>query len=629
QKLAEYLDKTPDQLDLSGHRYLIIIDNLDLSESYVKKFLRISNNFFKRFSNCIFIFTSRTRIESQSFGSLDLTAKAMPTFSSKEETEEFFRNAVVNEDYYKTKVASEIGTVNYNKFIDELHKKMNNLPGLILPYCRTELSLIGVDLVILTGKLRKNELSGNAQDMITEVYDNAFQKLSDDTKALLFLICSHGLIHRWTLNELEYWAKARVHRWKYDMNKLEPSIKELDYYMFIHEEVYDGKAYFYILPITYTTIYFEECFSNNGMREKIIGPHFMLVESLFFNGPRKMIRDCLDAMESYDESTRFVLDSRGHDMFEENKNPLHLAASYHDDPKVIDLVWEMHPEWYRPDDIGMTPLHYAALYSNSKAVMDRLLKINRDYLDNKDFRIATYDNGFNVVHMAAQNSQHEIMQTLLDYMEAHGMNYLMEQGTNGENQAPLHTAVSCSTNPLVVEALLRHGADVTRTCRGGYTPLAMAATFNAEPEVIETLVRFGADINHKNDHRQTPLIKAILQNPNDSICEKLLSCDGIDIDALTDKGRSALLLAADLNKVDCVRMLLDHGARVDQRNIAGDTALHCAVTRGATGAAKLLLEHGANPNLKNDGGFTPLDIASGMNNYDMVKLLLGTIQHDD
>jgi hypothetical protein len=105
----------------------------------------------------MFIFTSRTRIASQRFGSLELTAMPMLTFSSKEETEEFFRNAVANEDYYKTKVAPKINTVDYGKFIDELHKKMNHFPGMILSYCRAELSSIGVDLVHLTGELKNRK----------------------------------------------------------------------------------------------------------------------------------------------------------------------------------------------------------------------------------------------------------------------------------------------------------------------------------------------------------------------------------------------------------------------------------------------------------------------------------------
>jgi ankyrin repeat protein len=590
QKLAEYLEKAPGDIDLSRHqKYLIIIDNLDLSESSIKELLRRSNDFFERFSNCIFIFTSRTKIKSQRLKGLDLTASAMLPFSSKEETEEFFINASINEDYYKTKVKPMMGTREYSNFIDELHDKMKHVPYMIAVYCRSELSSIGVDLVYLTGELKKNELSGDTQGLITEVYAGAFEKLGEDAKALLFMMCAHGIVHRWTLDDLEDWARKRIHRWKYDMTKLRPSIEELDYYRFIHEEVSSGKSRFYILPITYTTIYFEKPFSNKGMREKIIGPYFMLVESLFYNGSKETVEDCLTSMESYGELPGLVLDSRGHDMFEENKNPLLLAASYHDDPAAIESIWKRHPEWYRPDDIGMTPLHYAALYSNSKAVMDKLLEINWNYLNNKDFGIATYDNGFNVVHMAAQNGQHEIIQTLLDYITTHVMNYLIEQLTNRYNNTPLHIAAGINTNPRVVEALLRCGADLNRINEAGYTPLAVAAQDNSEPEVIETLVRFGADINHKNQHNQTPLILAILGNPNDSICKKLLSYNGVDIDALTDQGQSALLLAADLNKVDCVKMLLDHGA---------------------------------NPNMMNKDGITPLNIAVGMNNYDIVKLLL-------
>ena len=91
QKLAEYFAVKSDQLDLSGHQYLIIIDNLDLDQPKIKDFLGKSNDFFERFSNCIFIFTSRNKIASQRLKNLDLTAKAMLTFFQRKNGGIFYK----------------------------------------------------------------------------------------------------------------------------------------------------------------------------------------------------------------------------------------------------------------------------------------------------------------------------------------------------------------------------------------------------------------------------------------------------------------------------------------------------------------------------------------------------------
>ncbi|HSH78293.1 MAG TPA: ankyrin repeat domain-containing protein, partial [Herpetosiphonaceae bacterium] len=93
-------------------------------------------------------------------------------------------------------------------------------------------------------------------------------------------------------------------------------------------------------------------------------------------------------------------------------------------------------------------------------------------------------------------------------------------------------------------------------------------------------------------------------------------------------GDTALTLAASTGDLEIVRCLLDAGADVDAATTAGYAALHNAIyslARHAGGAADLvalLLERGATLNQATSGGQTPLQIAAGLADFDVVRLLL-------
>jgi ankyrin repeat protein len=61
----------------------------------------------------------------------------------------------------------------------------------------------------------------------------------------------------------------------------------------------------------------------------------------------------------------------------------------------------------------------------------------------------------------------------------------------------------------------------------------------------------------------------------------------------------------------CVSLGIDVNAATDK----GETALHGAAHRGADSIAKYLIEKGANATARNKKGFTPLDIAMGKGGF--------------
>ena len=81
-----------------------------------------------------------------------------------------------------------------------------------------------------------------------------------------------------------------------------------------------------------------------------------------------------------------------------------------------------------------------------------------------------------------------------------------ESGVNG--WTPLMHAVH--TNELKsVEAVVRAGADVNRSCCQGLTPLILASG-NGQQEIVRVLLNQGADAMHRGDDGRTALDVAIM-----------------------------------------------------------------------------------------------------------------------
>ncbi len=85
--------------------------------------------------------------------------------------------------------------------------------------------------------------------------------------------------------------------------------------------------------------------------------------------------------------------------------------------------------------------------------------------------------------------------------------------------------------------------------------------------------------------------------------------NGIDMDILSEAGKTALMYACMNNRVDVASYLLEHQADVNrQDDDEGLTALMHTVSFGHKGIIQLLLDHNADIDLKNNRGKTALDL---------------------
>ena len=134
-------------------------------------------------------------------------------------------------------------------------------------------------------------------------------------------------------------------------------------------------------------------------------------------------------------------------------------------------------------------------------------------------------------------------------------------GTQGEGTTALHWAAQ-RDDVEAAKMLLAAGANVkAATENGAITPLFMACT-NGNAVMIEALVKAGADVNGPKANGTTPLMIAAASGSVPAV--KTLLSLGAKIDAKESvRDQSALMFAAALGRADVVKLLAQRGASLN------------------------------------------------------------------
>jgi uncharacterized protein len=253
---------------------------------------------------------------------------------------------------------------------------------------------------------------------------------------------------------------------------------------------------------------------------------------------------------------------------------------------------------------------------------------------------------------AAQRGDIERVRSLLK--QAADVNAAQADGMTAVHWAALNGNVE------MTEMLLYAGASIKATTRvGAYTALLVAAKFG-QASTVPVLLKAGADANAATTAGITAVMLAAMAGSAETT--RLLLDHGADGNAVSQAyGQTALMLAADLDRVDVIKVLTAHGAKVsiatkvrkpkprdrggtnqnqqaanqannqannDERapadNIAlgGLTALHYAAREGHAQAVRALLDAGAKVNQVTADGTSPLLMAATNGQFDLAMLLL-------
>ena len=277
--------------------------------------------------------------------------------------------------------------------------------------------------------------------------------------------------------------------------------------------------------------------------------------------------------------------------------PLHLTIFRRtpDDSVIAETLLDRGADIEARDASGATPLHTAALYGDvsvSGALIKRGADVNAR-AGGEEFDHSDYDLG-TPLHLAARQSEYlytDIRGTLLELYP-----------------------VVIEFKPVVVEALLAHGARTDLKDGRGYTPLHWAVEVDidedsphtevkrhAARETAELLLKGGADVNaHPEEGHWTPLHAALGSDVGVEVVKLLLN-HGADVDI----GDESVLYAASHSYASSddglgvIKLLLDRGAAqyvntcTKTRGRVSYSPFMVALDDATLEVVELFIEHGA------------------------------------
>jgi ankyrin repeat protein len=176
----------------------------------------------------------------------------------------------------------------------------------------------------------------------------------------------------------------------------------------------------------------------------------------------------------------------------------------------------------------------------------------------------------------------------------------------------LHTAAE-GERPATVAALLARGADPNLPGRSGVSPLA-AAAFRGNDRIVELLLSRGAEPDHVDTTGKAPIVYAAARGF--ALAVRRLLDAGVDAKARYGNDLTALMWAAGHEDgvggaaaVAVVGLLVERGAAIDAADNRGRTALMIAAERGNAVVVEALVMHGADRDLRDRSGKTARDLA--------------------
>jgi ankyrin repeat protein len=175
-----------------------------------------------------------------------------------------------------------------------------------------------------------------------------------------------------------------------------------------------------------------------------------------------------------------------------------------------------------------------------------------------------------------------------------------------------------SKDDKAVKTALAANSDLLKvTDADGSSPLHHAAAFGTI-DTLKLLIAKGADVKAVNRRKAQPLHWTI----GDAVRVKMLLDNGVDPNATTGDGRTALYLATLAeNNFDVIQLLLSKGANPNKKSVNGNSVLAAAAARGDVRTMRALLAANADVHATAGTGNTALHAAAMSRSLEAVRLL--------
>ncbi|NXN30160.1 RN5A ribonuclease, partial [Nycticryphes semicollaris] len=284
---------------------------------------------------------------------------------------------------------------------------------------------------------------------------------------------------------------------------------------------------------------------------------------------------------------------------EDLASKLNAAVRNRNKKDVLELL-EKGADVNSKVESGWTPLQ-SAVQADDECLVQLLL-------DRGACPHARKDNGGTAFIEAAAVGNKKILKLLFDFgvdindHDYNGFTAFMEAAWYGKEET-LRFLYSKGANVNLRRVV---SEEKVKLHKGGATALMDACT-ERHFSVVEILVQeMGADMNIRDNKDRNALIHALKKGSAKeryesavSIGRFLLDC-GIDVNSKDECGKTALILAVEMQSPDLVRALLKKGEiDIDDADEEGNTALMVAVEKNDYDTAKLLCEQGARTDVGN------------------------------
>ncbi|XP_062575495.1 putative ankyrin repeat protein RF_0381 [Saccostrea cucullata] len=135
---------------------------------------------------------------------------------------------------------------------------------------------------------------------------------------------------------------------------------------------------------------------------------------------------------------------------------------------------------------------------------------------------------------------------------------------------------------------------------------------------LQKLLKSGANVNVLDENGE-PLLFMPIVNGDMNTLKALLPF--ADVNMTNDDGKTALMVAIEMNDVDMVKKLIQSGADVNMKDNSGKTPLLIALHDGNFKIAEYLIKHGSDVNVVDNLGQSALHLVATGEHNDCTKIV--------
>jgi ankyrin repeat protein len=314
---------------------------------------------------------------------------------------------------------------------------------------------------------------------------------------------------------------------------------------------------------------------------------------------------------------------------------LHRAVVYF--PQLIPTIIAHHADINAQNNQGQTPLMIACQHNALESACQLIsLGADKRILDKTNHNALYYADQAQLLHHEAQdqhinhqlqelvtprNIKEELMEAIISKDENKVASIIHEEREYFDFCAPfedlditpLMLAATQSTLQIV-QRIVATGHNHRYTNRLGQHVLLMPIQ---DPDIFEFLIQNIPCINECDNQGKTVLMNAIeLHGNNRNIIDALLA-KNIDINAKNINGKTALIMAVELNNYSLAKVLVEHGANVNCCTNNGTTPLMIACQHNVLPIVQYLVAHKANLALQDKQHSTAFDYAKQLSEKPM------------